>query len=429
MDVSVSKTEKLQGTIKVPGDKSISHRAVMLGSIASGVTSIKGFLTGEDCLSTIRCFRDLGIPITVQGDLVRIEGRGLTGLKEPHKVLDVGNSGTTIRLLTGILSGQNFFSTISGDESIRRRPMARVTIPLKEMGACIWGRDNDSLAPLAIKGKGLKPITYHSPVASAQVKSAVLLAGLFTPGWTEVIEPSLSRNHSELMLKAFGANIMTEGSKVRIKGLPELKGQEVIVPGDISSAAFFMVAGIIVPQGKIRINQVGLNPTREGIIEVLKAMGAKITISDTKVIAGELMGTVSVEASRLKGITIGGDMIPRLIDEIPILAVAALFADGVTEIRDAGELKVKESNRIQAVCQELSRLGAKVEELSDGLRIYGGHKLHGAVCESHHDHRIAMSLAIAGLRADGETRIKNADSLNISFPGFLEILAILKRGN
>lgn len=428
MELIVSNTKKLRGTIRVPGDKSISHRAIMLGSLATGTTKIKGFLVGEDCLSTVRCFRDLGVPISISGDEVKVEGRGLSGLNEPQSFLDVGNSGTTIRLMTGILSAQNFFTTINGDESIRRRPMARVIKPLKEMGACIWGREDNTLAPLAIKGRELKPITYYSPVASAQVKSAVLLAGLFTNGWTEIVEPSLSRNHTELMLEAFGANIKREGNQVAVLGLPKMFGQEVIVPGDISSAAFYIVAGLIAAEGKISIESVGLNPTRDGIIEVLKSMGAKISISDSIVNAGELMGKISVETSELRGVSIGGDIIPRLIDEIPIITVAAVFADGVTEIRDAAELKVKESNRITAMCQGLTNMGARIEELPDGLRIYGGKKLHGAVCESFDDHRIAMSLAIAGLRAEGNTHIKNADSINISFPGFTDVLETLRTG-
>lgn len=427
MNLTVLPAKSLSGTITVPGDKSISHRAVMLGALAKGKTEIEGFLHAEDCLSTINCFRALGVPIEVTEDVVVIEGKGLYGLKEPEDVLNVGNSGTTIRLLTGILSGQPWTSFLTGDSSIRRRPMGRVTEPLKEMGAQIWGRKGGTLAPLAIKGGDLKAFTYHSPTASAQVKSAILLAGLYAPGWTEVVEPVRSRDHTEVMLSSFGAEVSISKKEVRIKGQPDLLAQRVIVPGDISSAAFFMVAGLIVPESKILIESVGLNPTRAGIIEALQAMGAKIRVFDFQLIAGELIGSLEVETSELRGITLGGDIIPRLIDEIPILAVAGAFASGVTEIRDAAELKVKESNRIQAIAEGLVRMGAKVEELPDGLRIYGQKPLQGALCKSYHDHRIAMSLAVAALASKGETQIEDAESVNISFPKFSEILNVLKK--
>lgn len=427
MPLVISPAKKLQGTLRVPGDKSISHRAVMIGSLATGKTEIEGFLPGEDCLSTIRCMRALGVPIRRVRDLVTVEGQGLQGLQEPADILDVGNSGTTIRLISGILAGQPFLSVLTGDSSIRRRPMGRVVKPLREMGAFIQGRQGGGFAPLTIQGGKLKPLTYHSLVASAQVKSAILLAGLFASGWTEVREPALSRNHTELMLKAFGAEIEGERTSTRIKGGAMLNGRKVTVPGDISSAAFFIVAGLIMPDARIIIENVGLNPTRDGIIEALRAMGAHLSIYDTQVVAGELMGTIEVQNSSLQGIQVGGAVIPRLIDEIPILAVAALFAKGVTEIRDAAELKVKESNRIQAICEGLTRLGGHVEELTDGLRIYGGKPLYGGVCHSRNDHRIAMSLAIAGLRAQGETRVGEAESINISFPRFSEILNGLKK--
>lgn len=312
--------------------------------------------------------------------------------------------------------------------------MARVAEPLRKMGAVILGRAGGNLAPLAIQGGSLQPLVYQSPVASAQVKSAILLAGLYTEDWTEVIEPHLSRNHTELMLKAFGAEVKTasnhEGKAVvSVRGLPSLKGQDVYVPGDISSAAYFMVAGAIVPEAKIVLTGVGLNPTRNGIIEVLQAMGAKLQISAVQETAGELSATITVESSSLKGITIGGDIIPRLIDEIPVIAVASAFAEGITEIRDAAELKVKESNRISTIAEGLSRLGAKVEELPDGLRIYGGRRLRGDICQSYHDHRIAMSLAIAGLCAQGETIIEGAESIAISFPQFEELLQQLTQSD
>ncbi len=426
MILSIHPAAKLQGKIRVPGDKSISHRAVMLGALANGTTEITGFLKGQDCLSTIRCFRALGVPITVTERLVTVKGCGLNGLVEPENVLNVGNSGTTMRLIAGILSGQPFTTVLTGDASIRERPMGRVTRPLREMGAVILGRDRGNLAPLVIQGGNLRAFTYQSPVASAQVKSALLLAGLFADGWTEVTEPAISRNHTELMLKSFGADIITDEKNTSVKGRSVLTGQKVVVGGDISSAAFFIVAGLIVPNSRIIIEQVGLNPTRDGVIEALTAMGAKIRITDVKTIAGELLGTIEAETSELSGTVIGGDIIPRLIDEIPILAVAALFARGKTEIRDAAELKVKESNRIMAMAEGLAQLGAKVEELPDGLRIYGGCPLRGNVCQSHHDHRIAMALAMAGLRAEGETRIMDADSISVSFPQFQETIDSLR---
>lgn len=427
MRLQIAPIKSLNGTIRVPGDKSISHRAVMLGSIAQGKTEIEGFLRGKDCLSTIRCCRALGINITCKDGIVSVNGKGLHGLEEAENVLNAGNSGTTVRLMSGILAGQPFASTFTGDASIRRRPMGRVIKPLSEMGAVFLGRNNNSLAPFTIKGGNLRPFSYKSPVASAQVKSAVLLAGLYTSGWTEVIEPGKSRNHTELMLASFGAHIETDGLSARIKGDPKLTAQKVVVPGDISSAAFFLVAGAIMPESRIKIESVGLNPTRDGIIEVLRGMGAVIRISNERTVAGELMGDLEVETSALRGVSVGGEIIPRLIDEIPVLAVAGLFAQGVTEIRDAAELKVKESNRLATICEGLKRLGARIEELPDGLRIHGGYPLHGAICQSHHDHRIAMSLAIAALKAEGETVIEDAETIDVSFPAFNDIINKLKQ--
>lgn len=426
MRLSIKTARKLSGIVKVPGDKSISHRAVMLGAISQGITEIEGFLHAQDCLSTIRCVKDLGIEVELKGSLVVIEGRGLDGMQEPSGILDVGNSGTTIRLLAGILAGQAFTTFIQGDSSISSRPMARVTKPLQEMGAIILGRDGANQTPLAIRGGSLKPFAYRTPIASAQVKSALLLAGLYTPGWTEIQEPFQSRNHTELMLRAFGAKLECQGSISRIKGRPVLQGKKVVVPGDLSSAAFFLVAALIVPDSSIILENVGLNPTRDGVIEVLKAMGGRIRIYNQREVAGELMGSLEVETSELHGITIGGSLIPRLIDEIPVLAVAALFARGVTEIRDAAELKVKESNRINAIAQGLLRLGARIEELPDGLRIHGGVPLRGNTCDSCHDHRIAMSLAVAGLAAEGETIIENSQAVDISFPQFPSLLKGLR---
>jgi len=427
MRLQISPAKKLNGTIKVPGDKSISHRAVMLGSLAQGNTEIEGFLRGRDCLSTIRCCRALGINISIKDEIVTVRGKGLHGLSEPQNVLNAGNSGTTIRLMSGILAGQPFASTFTGDSSIRKRPMGRVIKPLTEMGAVFLGRKNDSLAPFTIKGGNLKPFIYQSPVASAQVKSALLLAGLFTSGWTEVIEPSKSRNHTELMLSSFGARVKADGLSVRVEGGAKLTAQKVVVPGDMSSAAFFLVAGAIMPESRIKIESVGLNPTRDGIIDVLREMGARIMITNERTIAGELMGDLEVETSTLHGVSVGGEIIPRLIDEIPVLAVAGLFAHGVTEIRDATELKVKESNRLATICEGLKRLGGRIEELPDGLRIWGGYPLSGAICQSYHDHRIAMSLAIAALRAEGETIIEDAETIDVSFPSFNDIIKELRQ--
>lgn len=428
MELTIEPKKSLKGIIKVPGDKSISHRSVMLGSLAQGITTIKGFLVGEDCLSTVKCFEAMGIEAHIEEDVVTIHGKGLDGLVEPKNVLDVGNSGTTIRLMSGILAGQPFYSVVTGDSSIRKRPMGRVTRPLKEMGATILGRSNGDLAPLTIKGGNLNPISYKTPVASAQIKSSILLAGLFANGWTEVIEPEKSRDHSEIMLKYFGANVEVHGLVARIEGYPTLIGKEIQVPGDISSAAFFLVAGAIVPDSKIVIKDVGLNPTRTGILDVLIEMGANIKITEQLGQKGEPIGEILTETSSLRGVRFGGELIPRLVDEIPVLAVAAACAAGITEIRDAAELKVKESNRLEAICRGLKQMGADIEELSDGLRIRGGKPLKGGVVlDSLGDHRIAMALAVAGLVADKAIKIKNSDAINVSFPGFKDLLDTLGR--
>lgn len=428
MNLTIEKLKPFQAVIRVPGDKSISHRSAMIGSIANGITTVENFLPGEDCLSTVNCMRQLGVEIeAISPTSLRIHGRGLRGLIEAGDYLDVGNSGTTIRLLSGLLAGQNFFSVLTGDASIRRRPMARVAIPLREMGAQIWGRDGDRLAPLAIKGGQLKAIDYQSPVASAQVKSAVLLAGLYADGETSVTEPALSRDHTERMLAGFGGNIKVEGLTAAVKP-GELTGQQVVVPGDISSAAFFLAAAAIIPGSRITVQDMGLNPTRTGILDVLTAMGAKITVINERIISGEILGDVSVESDGLKGVEIGGDLIPRLIDEIPVLAVAGAMAEGQTVIRDAGELKVKESNRLQAIATELTRFGADIRETEDGLLIKGAKKYQGAVCESYHDHRIAMACTLMGLVAAGTTVVKNPECINISFPGFPARLAQIGGG-
>jgi len=427
-EIKIRSGPGLRGVTAVPGDKSISHRAVMLGSLAAGETVIDNFLAGEDCLSTIGCFRKMGVEIEgpVEGR-VRIRGRGLDGLTEPVDVLDAGNSGTTMRLLLGILAGQPFFSVVTGDESLRGRPMARVAGPLRQMGAVVLGRNGGSLAPLAVQGGLLKGIDFTSPVASAQVKSAVLLAGLFAGGETSVTEPSRSRDHTERMLVHFGARVKVDGNMTRVQGRPDLKGRKIAVPGDISSAAFLMVAASLAPGSDLTVTGVGVNPTRDGIIEVLRAMGADLTLLNRREQDGEPVADVRVRyVRRLSSVTVSGPLIPRLIDEIPVLAVAAASAEGITEIRDAAELKVKESNRIAVVAGMLSQFGAEVTELPDGMRIRGAPALRGAECFSRGDHRIAMAAAVAGLAAEGETLVRGVECVDVSFPGFEHVLNALR---
>ncbi|MBS9391860.1 MAG: 3-phosphoshikimate 1-carboxyvinyltransferase [Dolichospermum sp. LBC05a] len=416
----------LQGRIRVPGDKSISHRALMLGAIAEGETQIQGLLLGEDPRSTAACFRALGAEISeLNTELVTVKGIGLGNFQEPINVLDAGNSGTTMRLILGLLASHpGRFFTVTGDSSLRSRPMSRVVKPLQQMGAQIWGRKGNTLAPLAIQGQALKPIHYHSPIASAQVKSCILLAGLNTEGQTTVTEPALSRDHSERMLRAYGAelSIDPDGNSVTITGGAKLYGQTVIVPGDISSAAFWLVAGAIVPGSDLVVENVGVNPTRTGILEALELMGADIQLENQREVAGEPVADIRVRSGGLKSCTIAGDIIPRLIDEIPILAVAAAFAEGTTIIRDAEELRVKESDRITVMAQQLNKMGAKITELPDGMEITGGTPLVGAEVDSHTDHRIAMSLAIAALNATGTTTIHRAEAAAISYPNFTSTL-------
>ena len=416
----------LQGKIRVPGDKSISHRALMLGALASGETQIQGLLLGEDPRSTASCFRAMGAEISpLNTELVKVKGIGLGQLQEPVDILDAGNSGTTIRLMLGILASHpGRFFTVTGDSSLRSRPMSRVVKPLQQMGAQIWGRNNNSLAPLAIQGQALKPIHYQSPIASAQVKSCVLLAGLMTEGKTTVTEPALSRDHSERMLRAFGAELSVdpETNSVTVTGQAQLHGQKVVVPGDISSAAFWLVAGAIVPGSNLLIENVGVNPTRTGILEALEMMGADIQLENERTVAGEPVADLRVRSSSLKACTIAGDLIPRLIDEIPILAVAAVFAEGTTIIRDAEELRVKESDRIEVMAKQLNSMGAKVTELPDGMEITGGTPLTGTDVDSYTDHRIAMSLAIAALNSTGTTTINRAEAASISYPDFIPTL-------
>lgn len=416
----------LQGTITIPGDKSISHRALMLGAIAKGETTIEGLLLGEDPRSTAKCFRAMGAEISeLNTEKVVVKGIGLGNLQEPEDILDAGNSGTTFRLMLGLLASHpDRFFTVTGDNSLRSRPMSRVVKPLQQMGATIWGRKDNSLAPLAVKGQALKPFHYHSPIASAQVKSCILLAGLMVDGKTTVTEPALSRDHSERMLQAFGAKLEIDSvtNSVTITGQPELTGQQVIVPGDISSAAFWLVAAAIVPASELVITNVGVNPTRTGILEALAMMEADITKENERIVAGEPVADLRVKHSNLKACTIGGSLIPRLIDEIPILAVAAAFAEGTTIIKDAAELRVKESDRLAAMATELNKMGATVTELPDGLEITGGNTLIGQEVDSYTDHRIAMSLAIAALAANNTTTIHRAEAASISYPNFVATL-------
>ncbi|MDF0726235.1 3-phosphoshikimate 1-carboxyvinyltransferase [Cytobacillus sp. S13-E01] len=416
----------LTGTIDIPGDKSISHRAIMFGSIANGNTTITNFLEGEDCLSTIDCFRKMGVEIKRNEDTVEIFGTGLSGLKEPVEILNVGNSGTTTRLLLGILAGTPFHSCLIGDESIAKRPMNRVTNPLRQMGASIDGREQGNFTPLSIRGGKTKAIAYKSPVASAQVKSAILLAGLQSEGTTSVTEPHKSRDHTERMLRAFGGEVVEAGLTVSVTGKQELHAVNIIVPGDISSAAFFLVAGAIIPNSRITLKKVGLNPTRTGIIDVLRNMGANVSISNETIENFEPVGDLTISTSALTGIEISGDIIPRLIDEIPIIALLATQANGKTVIKDAGELKVKETNRIDTVVSELSKLGASIESTDDGMIIYGqSGKLTGKTVNSYGDHRIGMMLAIAACLTEGPMALENSEAIAVSYPSFFEHLESL----
>lgn len=421
VNLTVKPAKKIQGQIHVPGDKSISHRAIMIGSLAEGRTRIDNFLPSADCLATVECFRKLGIEINIAGKQAEVYGKGLHGLKPSKEILDVGNSGTTIRLMTGILSGQPFVTQITGDESIKRRPMRRIIDPLQEMGASIEGRveGSDIYAPLKISGGKLSPIEYELPVASAQVKSAILLAGLFAEGETVVIEKNPSRDHTERMLSYFGAKI--RGTKVL--GLRGFCGADIDIPGDLSSASFFMVAALLVPRSKLLIRDVGLNPTRTGIIDILHRMGANLEVKDEEIISEEPRGNILVRSSELRAIRISGEIIPRLIDEIPIITVAATQAQGITEIRGARELRIKESDRIATISSELKKLGAKIQELPDGMIIEGPTKLKGTTVKSYGDHRVAMAMAIAGLVAEGKVIIEDTACIETSFPGFEKILA------
>ena len=415
----------LKGTVSVPGDKSISHRCIMFGSIANGTTEIHNFLKGADCLATIRCFQSMGINIEETDHTITVHGKGLHGLSAPLNILDVGNSGTTTRLLSGILAGQKFESKLSGDESLNSRPMKRIIEPLTMMGANISSILRNGCAPLYIAPGNLHGIHYDSPVSSAQVKSCILLAGLYAEGETSVTEPSLSRNHTELMLKEFGADIRTlhslSGTEATayIKPYPKLYGQKIVVPGDISSAAYFIAAGLIVPDSEILIEHVGINPTRSGILKVCEDMGGDITLLNERCEAGEKIADILVRTSSLHGITIEGDIIPTLIDEIPIIAVMAAVADGTTVIKDAAELKVKETDRIETVTDNLKAMGCNVTPTEDGMIITGG-TLHGASIHTLLDHRISMAFSIAALVADGTTKILDSKCVDVSYPTFYD---------
>ena len=415
--MEIKKQTNLKGTLTVPGDKSISHRAVMFGSLARGTTRISHFLEGADCLSTISCFRKMGIEIDRNKDEILVHGRGLHGLTAPTEILDVGNSGTTTRLISGILAGQTFTSELDGDDSIRTRPMKRIMTPLVSMGADITSRLDNGCAPLIIHGRPLHAAHYDSPVASAQVKSCVLLAGMYADGITSVTEPFLSRNHTEIMLNYFGAEITSEGTTASIRPEPVLEGRDIQVPGDISSAAYFIAAGLLTPGSEILLKNVGINPTRAGILKVCMDMGADITLLNEST-EGEPTADLLIRTSSLKGTTIEGSIIPTLIDEIPMIAVMAAFAEGTTIISDAQELKVKESDRIAVMVDNLRRMGADIEGTDDGMIIHGGRPLHGAVIDSHLDHRIAMSFAVAGTICDGTVEILNGECVNISYPEF-----------
>lgn len=412
----IQKIKKAIGQIKVPGDKSISHRAVMLGSLANGVTEISGFLKGADCLSTIDCFRKMGIDIDINGENVTVHGNGLRGLKKPDEMLYTGNSGTTTRLLCGILAGQNFDTSITGDASIQKRPMGRVVKPLSMMGAKI----ENEYCPLYITGTKLHGIDYKMPVASAQVKTAIILAGLYADGETVIHEIEKSRDHTELMLSAMGADLTVDNLDITVKPINDLTAVNVDVPGDISSAAFFLVLGAIMPNSQITVTNVGINPTRTGIIDVLKDMGADITLENVHTSAGETVANITVRSSSLKGTTVGGDIIPRLIDELPIIAVAAVFADGQTVIKDAQELKVKETNRIRAVVDEFNKCGIDITETDDGMIINGGKSIHGADFKTYGDHRMAMSLTVLAQLADSESTLDDSDCACVSYPTFFD---------
>lgn len=425
---NIRKAKSLKGEIEVAADKSISHRAAIFSALARGESVIHNFLQAEDTCSSCKCLQDLGVNIRAEGSTLIINTPGWEGIKEPERVLDCGNSGTTMRLLSGVLAPRPFFSILSGDSSLNRRPMQRIIEPLQQMGAHIQGRKGGNYPPLAIQGNQLRGIRYKLPVASAQLKSALLLAALNAEGTSEIIEPEKSRNHTENMLTAMGAAIKVEGLSIKLQPGKELSSQEFMVPGDISSAAFFLVAATIVPGSELRISDVGVNSTRAGIIEVLGQMGANIKLENQHLVGGEAIADLIVSASSLKGINIDGKIVPRLIDELPILAVAMAVAEGESVVTGAGELRIKETDRIAAISSELSKMGVLITQLEDGFIIKGtGGSIKGAQVDSHGDHRIAMSLAVAALLAEGDTTINNSGVVNISFPAFWDTIDKINR--
>lgn len=426
-------SRRLEGEITLPGDKSLSHRAVMLNSIAVGDALITNFSPGADSHSTVTCMRALGVAIEERGGgpspSIVVQGGGRNGLKEAGDVLDAGNSGTTMRFLAGLLAAQPFLSVLTGDASLRSRPMKRVVDPLRAMGAHIWGREGDSKAPLAIKGGGLKGIDYPLPVASAQLKSCLLLAAFYAASDTVLVEPAPSRDHTERMLQAMGAHLERQGPRIVLRPTgKDLMALSLNIPGDISSAAFWLVAGVTHPNAQIRVTNVGVNPTRSGVLEILQAMGAKISLENQHSEGGEPVADIVVRSSTLTGTEIKGEIIPRAIDEFPVIAVAATLAQGTTYIRDAAELRVKESDRIATTVRELTKMGASIEELPDGMIIHGGTGLKGARCQSYGDHRLAMALGVAGLLAEGETVIEGAQAVGVSYPGFWQVMERLAVG-
>jgi 3-phosphoshikimate 1-carboxyvinyltransferase len=422
MDLIIEPAKSIKGTIKVPGDKSISHRALIIGSLTEGTTSVHGFLNSADCRNTLACLRSMGVEIKTEAPThVEVEGVGLFGFKEPKNVLDVGNSGTTLRVLPGILAGQNFTSVLTGDDSVRKRPVDRIIQPLRQMGADISAVD-DRYAPITITGRPLSGITYDLPVASAQVKTAVLLAGLLADGETTVKEGMVSRDHTEKMLQYVGAEITQDNGMISVKGKRPLKGSHFLIPGDISSAAFFIIAALITQDSSLTLRGVGVNPTRLGVVEVLIQMGARIDQLNWFSQANEPRADLVVQTSELSAVTIDGDIVPRLIDELPIVAVAATQAEGVTIVKGARELRIKETDRIAAITSELSKMGAAVEEQEDGFIVTGPCQLRGAVVSSFGDHRMAMALAVAGLVAQGRTVVTGSECIDVSFPGFEQVL-------
>lgn len=424
MEVKIKPVEKIEGQTRMPGDKSISHRALLFSSLTENTVEIEGLLQAEDTLATRNCLSELGVEFEDNGVKVMVKGKGLRGLEEPGNILDAGNSGTTARLLTGLLAGQPFYTTVTGDHSLRIRPMKRITEPLQQMGALISGRRDNEHLPLSIRGYDLLPVNYALPVASAQVKSSLLAAALYSHGVSEIIDPYNTRDHTERMLSYLGADIKKMGRHhIIMKSPSRLEGEIIRIPGDISAAAFFIVAAVLAPRGELQIEGVGINPSRTGIIDVLRVMGADIQVINEREYNNEPVGDLLVRGGgNLKGIEIGSEMIPRLIDEIPVITVAAIFAEGETVIKGASELRVKESDRIQTVSRELQKMGASIQEMPDGLVIRGGDRLNGARCSSHGDHRLAMALATAAMFAENESIINGSEAADNSFPHFFETM-------